>query len=262
MKKTRIMSTIAMVCFIIALVWQVVNETIYYSNAFRYDFEAKLILRMLFFEAIPTIAGIILLIIAAKKARTGITPPQYKIGFFFLAGALLLNLIISAIMAQGDMSGSIAYIVRVVILIGAYFLVVFDSILLKPNKAMGIIGAAIIIAVSFIYSFMYTLELTRNMPRSYYGSYDALDFIMNLMTILSYYTSLQCIGIGALLYAIGRQPKDAQNTPAPPSYPNGGNGGQFNNQYNYQPPQTPDQNNYQLPPTPDRNNYQPPYNGQ
>lgn len=264
MKKTRVMSTIAMVCFIFALVWQVINEAVNYYNALRFGEGGSLIARLFFFGTLPTIAGIILLIIAAKKARTGVTPPQYKLGFFFLAGALLLNFIISFIMAKGNMSGSIDYIIRVVFLIGAYLLIAFDSILLKPSKAMGIIGAAIIIAIAIIYASVYLVELTSSMPRNFYGSsrslYGIMD-VLNLLTILSYYTSIQFIGIGALLFAIGRQSKAQQpfvphysdvvkngrNDDNPPQYP-------YQNQSYYQPPY---QNDNQ---PPQQNDYQPPYN--
>ena len=268
MKKTRALSTIAMVCFIFALVWQVINEAVNYYNAIKFGEGGSLIARLFFFGTLPTIAGIILLIIAAKKARTGVTPPQYKLGFFFLAGALLLNFIIGFIMAKGNMSGSIDYIIKVVFLIGAYLLVAFDSILLKPSKAMGIIGAAIIIAIAIIYASVYLVELTSSMPRNFYGSsrslYGIMD-VLNLLTILSYYTSIQFIGIGALLFAIGRQPKAQQ--PFVPHYSDDVKNGRNDDRFDNKPPQYPyqDQNYYQPPyqndnQPPQQNDYQPPYN--
>ncbi len=246
MKKTKVMSTITMVCFILALVWNVINITLYYFSVVKYQYDGSVVARVTFFDILPTIAGIILLIIAAKKARTGVTPPTYKLGFFFLSGALLLNVIISLIVSNGNISSFFDYIIRVILLITGYMLIAFDSVLLKPNKAMGIIGAVIIIAVSMIFSIYYSIEMRIAMPSSIYNLNELTDWFINLMRLISNYSWIQFIGIGALLYAIGRQPKDTQK-PFTPNYPDGSNNIDYNNQYNYIPPQPTDQNNYQPP---------------
>lgn len=246
MKKTKVMSTIAMVCFILALVWATINDIIYYINAFKYNYGGALIARVFFFSSMPIFAGIILLIISMKKAKTGSNPPQYKLGLFFIAGAHLLNFIISLILSEGDMKDSMDYLIRVIILIAALLLVAFDATLLKNNKAMGIVGAALIIGVAVIFSTYYIIKITNEIPRSFYSGDEIFDFFSNIMSIFSYYSFLEFLGIGALLYAIGRQPKDTQK-PFTPNYPDGGINNGFDNQYNYIPPQPTDQNNYQPP---------------
>ena len=271
MKKTKVMSIIAMVFFILALFWELMDETIYYIQAVKYSFDGGIIARAVLTNSIPSIAAFILMIIGVRLAASSKNKMIYPIAFFIYAAIMCINLVIDIIELLNNHSPlNMEFYIRQILTLSGFVLIGIDAVLLKRNKAFGIIGAAVIIAVAIIYLFYYSFQIASD-PLN---DSDAFVLMVNIMTILSYYSMLQCIGIGALLYAIGRQPKDVPNIPAPPSYPNGGNGGnggQFNNQYNYQPPQTPDQNNYQPPQTPyqdnyqppqtpDRNNYQPPYN--
>ena len=217
MKKTKVMSIIAMVLFILALFWELMDETIYYIQAVKYSFDGGIIARAVLTNSIPSIAAFILMIIGVRLAASSKNKMIYPIAFFIYAAIMCINLVIDIIELLNNHSPlNMEFYIRQILTLSGFVLIGIDAVLLKRNKAFGIIGAAVIIAVAIIYSFYYSFQIASD-PLN---DSDAFVLMVNTMTILSYYSMLQCIGIGALLYAIGRQPKDVPNIPAPPSYPN------------------------------------------
>ena len=229
MKKTKVMSIIAMVLFILALFSQVMYIVMYLIGALSsIDPAVSAVAKVLLTSSIPTIVSL-------------------AAAFFIIAGISLLGLFIDIISSGGKTS--IDYVIRDLFLTAGFTMIAIDGILLNPNKALGIIGAALVIAIAMFFSFTNSFNLSSYLTgKSSYAlsTGGQISILIRLMYVLMYYSMLQNIGIGALLYAIGRQPKDTQK-PFTPHYPNGGRNGRNNDRFDYVPPQPPQQNDYQPP---------------
>lgn len=248
MKKTKVMSIIAMVLFILALFWQIMYLTVYFIGVFSIKVSiGSPVLKVLLTSSIPTIVSIVLMIVGVRLAASSKNTKIYPIAFFILAGITFLGLIIDIISSGGKTSINI--IIRDLLLTAGYTMIAIDGILLKPNKVLGIIGAALVILIAMYFSFQTSLNLSNHLSgRSYsaLGSAGQMLNLMQLLYVLMFYSMLQNIGIGALLYAIGRQPKDTQK-PFTPHYPGSGKSGKNHDHFDFVPPESNQQNNYQPP---------------
>lgn len=248
MKKTKVMSIIAMVLFILALFSQVMYTVMYLIGALSsIDPAVSAVAKVLLTSSIPTIVSLVLMIVGVRLAATSKNTKIYPAAFFIIAGISLLGLFIDIISSGGKTS--IDYVIRDLFLTAGFTMIAIDGILLNPNKALGIIGAALVIAIAMFFSFTNSFNLSSYLTgKSSYAlsTGGQISILIRLMYVLMYYSMLQNIGIGALLYAIGRQPKDTQK-PFTPHYPNGGRNGRNDDRFDYVPPQPPQQNDYQPP---------------
>lgn len=247
MKKTKVMSIIAMVLFILALFLQITHIIIYLTGVFSTKTPlGGPTLKVLLTSSIPTIVSIVLMIVGVRLAASSKNTKIYPIAFFILAGITFLGLIID-IFSGGKTS--INFIIRDLLLTAGYTMIAIDGILLKPNKALGIIGASLVLLVAMFFSFSTSLNLSNHLTGRSYFSLSSAGQMLNLIQLLYFfilYSIMQNIGIGALLYAIGRQPKDTQK-PFTPHYPDSGKSGKHDDRFDFVPPQSNQQNDYQPP---------------
>ena len=111
---------------------------------------------------------------------------------------------------------------RYVFLFLAYLLLALDGFLLLRNKVMGIIGAVLLFLTATVF-----LSITSVSNFSGMSSFTAVENIISAVETWAYYAAIQLVAVGALIYAIGRQPRIPRSAPNPPHvYP----------PYNYQPP--------------------------
>ncbi len=247
MKKTRVMSIIAMVLFILALFWQIMYLIMYFIGVFSIKSPTGgPVLKVLLTSSIPTIVSIVLMIVGVRLAASSKNTKIYPIAFFILAGITFLGLIID-IFSGGKTS--INFIIRDLLLTAGYTMIAIDGILLKPNKVLGIIGASLVLLVAMFFTFSTSFNLSNHLTGKTYSALGSAGQILNLIQllyVLMFYSMLQNIGIGALLYAIGRQPKETQK-PFTPHYPDSGKSGKNDDRFDFVPPQSNQQNDYQPP---------------
>ena len=83
MKKTKVMSTIAMVLFILSMLCDLVNETIYYVDSISAQAMTNYAVDILLYT-LPGILGAVVLIVGVKLAAGNTVTVVYPIGFVIL----------------------------------------------------------------------------------------------------------------------------------------------------------------------------------
>ena len=225
MKKTKITSIIAMIIFILALLLNTSSELLFYISGAAQGWTINYAENILVYT-LPDLIGILVLIIGVRLAAGNKLTFIYPAGFAVLALAALVALILHIISMVGYFSYAdgftYAYLVRYVFLFLAYLLLALDGFLLLRNKVMGIIGAVLLFLTATVF-----LSITSVSNFSGMSSFTAVENIISAVETWAYYAAIQLVAVGALIYAIGRQPRIPRSAPNPPHvYP----------PYNYQPP--------------------------
>ena len=206
MKKTKIMSTIAMVLFILSMLCDLVNETIYYVDSISAQAVTNYAVDILLYT-LPGLLGAVVLIVGVKLAAGNTVTVVYPIGFviLFIEYAISLVLFVRNLIAYYQYANEInsvivPNVIRCALMMIAFILLALDGFLLLKSKALGIIGAAMLLLISFVFL---VIELRNIIQSVGFTS----EIVSDSIYFWSFYSSIELIGAGALLYAIGRPAK-------------------------------------------------------
>lgn len=208
MKKTKIFSIIAFVVFILAFLEEAVSEILYYA---QHSIE-NLAPQAVPLYTVPMLLGIAMLAVGAMLAAKCKTTLVYPIGFLLLMIPQVTNFVLTACdLAQYGMSALSYYDIRSLLLLIALALLALDAFLLLRNKAMGIIGAALL----YVTMFVFNIITTANSGYLFQSMDVFIDGLPRILETMLYYSGMELAAIGTLLYAIGRQPRIPKTAPTP-----------------------------------------------
>lgn len=238
MKKASVMSTIALIGYILALLLIAAQEVIFYIwlGSMGVVFDARFWMNIALYDGLLFI-GMLILMVGVKLAANNKAWALYPIGFLIVMSSHILSLF----------NASAWDSIRLLFSVIALLLLALDHFIRPRVKVMGILGAVILFVTMLVYLVVGVVEMIQY-SSSYFGTDNLWWFLERVLYVIGF----QIFALAALLFAIGRQPRIPKTAPAPqPVYP----------PYTYQPPQY---NPPQMPQTPQQPNsysYQPPQDG-